>query len=65
MIAGRQLRLQGVHNNSAPPSDSYREALARAQCVSPEHVPCSWCGRPTLGPDVGVILCTSCLRQRK
>jgi hypothetical protein len=42
--------------------DSYRYALERARQVSPDHIPCSWCGKPTLGPDHGVVLCATCHR---
>jgi hypothetical protein len=45
--------------------ESYRFALEQAKLVSPNHVPCSWCGKPTPGPDMGVILCPACTSKRK
>jgi hypothetical protein len=49
----------------APGNGSYRCALAHAKAVSPAHVPCSWCGQPTLGPEEGVVLCPGCRRARR
>jgi hypothetical protein len=53
------------HRSYVPGEDSYRSALERAREVSPDYVPCSWCGKPTPGPDLGVILCATCLRPRR